>query len=437
MSDNPADSRRARGEVSEYFNDTLVVELNDLELIRRELGSIRVVSEQSSRELDLALLKLDGLEDAFRDDRKAELMRAATADTEHPYRLTMDSPELDFLIFELRRKFERDYEGWPVTIGKDRLVGGVEGSPHTGGSKDFPVKVSANEVKLPKRGSVAGDRVRIGLLDTRIFRHPKLDGRYLADFETLLPDESPFNSTAGHATFIAGLILAQAPNADLVVRWVLDDHATSHSSWDVAHQMVAFLDEDVSLLNISFGCATDDNQPPLLLRRAIERLTPTVTVIAAAGNHGDLNPSIQGSHCLLRSNKTPLWPAAFDEVVAVGSATNGALSSFSPGVPWVDFLTPGEGVRSTYLEGQVDVVSRDQLCTQVNHGREEFAGYAEWTGTSFSAGTLVGAIAAIAETHQIGARDAVDRLMNQSYDPDLFPAARQVRPFQLAKSKPE
>ena len=45
-------------------------------------------------------------------------------------------------------------------------------------------------------------------------------------------------------------------------------------------------DSGVQVLNLSLGCSTADGQAPMVLERAIAQLTPTMAVVAAAGNHG-------------------------------------------------------------------------------------------------------------------------------------------------------
>ena len=60
--------------------------------------------------------------------------------------------------------------------------------------------------------------------------------------------------------------------------------------------------------------------------------------MAAAGNFGDT---------------TPTWPAAFRRVVSVGALTADLRpSAFSSRGWWVDCSAIGEGVLSTYVEGE-------------------------------------------------------------------------------------
>jgi subtilisin family serine protease len=144
--------------------------------------------------------------------------------------------------------------------------------------------------------------------------------------------------------------------------------------------MADFADAKVAVLNISFGAVTFDDQPPLVLGRAVEKLVPEVTIVAAAGNHGP--------------NSRPIWPAALGDVVAVGAAkrVNGTNefkpAKFSPKRKWVDLVAPGEKIRSLYKAD----------------------GYATWNGTSFSAAAVSGAIAYLVETENMSRKEALEVL---------------------------
>jgi hypothetical protein len=366
-------------EIEIHFEpEQLVVDLGALKLVQAKLDSIPVRwngVERNSR-LGLALFKLDNVS-------------GVNAIQTEP----AGGSDLDRLIRYLQNSFKDDYGGWMPVMGKNRLVGSVEGSPYTGGGQGLPQPYTGGGQGgpqqiplsgwLPRRADSPIHRVRVGILDTRLFPHPDLAGRYLAGQDTIVPQPADAPADEAHATFIAGIVLRWAPNADLIVDHVLNDNAINGSSWDVATKMVAFLDADVDVLNISFGTATDDNQPPLVLSRAIEVLTPTITVIAAAGNHGqDKNPR-------------PIWPAAFGSVTSVGAATRvGGTDSFkpatfSPDLPWVSLVAPGEKIVSTY----------------------ETRGYREWSGTSFAAARVSGAIAHLVETEHMTPKAAVDALL--------------------------
>ena len=84
-----------------------------------------------------------------------------------------------------------------------------------------------------------------------------------------------------------------------------------------------------------------------------------------------------------------MWPAAFDQVIAVGATDeNGKLAPFSPQTPWVDLTAPGVNVESTYLVGEVELASTKGVATA------DSSGFARWDGTSFAAAAVSGAAAA-------------------------------------------
>ncbi|OPG14322.1 S8/S53 family peptidase [Microbispora sp. GKU 823] len=165
------------------------------------------------------------------------------------------------------------------------------------------------------------------------------------------------------------------------------------------------------ILNLSLGCFTLSGGPPLVIARAIERLAPRVLVVAAAGNHGALPHLSSG-----RSRRSACWPAAVPPVVAVGAygTVDGhpVMPGWSPDLPWVACLAPGEGVVGSYLTGEVDIDGR----------RQTFQGHARWSGTSFSAALVTGAVAARTVPGSVTPRQALDKLLAE---------AAEVRPYPL------
>ncbi|GII00999.1 hypothetical protein Pta02_30070 [Planobispora takensis] len=388
--------------VSAFQDDEIVVDLNDVGFVDRELQSLGVgVSERSeSQALGLQRLKLSGLAEAIdaygREGLESSMQRPEPTD-------------LDLLLFYLREraKEETTYRTRKPIFGKNRFLGGVWGSPHIGGDEIDPVRVA--RIDLPERGEPHPNRKRIGVLDTMLFPHEDLDGRYLTAGDSLFRrNATGLPSTTAHATFVTGVIVRQAPNAEIVVRSVLDESGTA-SSWDVANEMVAFRDAGVDILNMSFASVTDDDDPPLVLQRAVERLSSDILLIAAAGNHGNIEKPLPYPKMTAR---TPVWPAALDDVVAVGATdANGERASFSPRLPWVKRQARGVGVESTFLSDDVDISHRNADGVLVSHGIQSFGdpGYARWSGTSFATAQYSGDVAALAEREGISVREANDR----------------------------
>ena len=313
-------------------------------------------------------------------------------------------------------------------MGKNRVVHGVQLLPYlNAGGFDVPTALPYG-TSLPQYGQPdAGRGVRVGVLDTCLYEHELLAGSYLADRSSLLrPTGAERPWWQGHATFVAGLILQRAPAAELIVRSVLDEDGGGAPVWDVARKMVGYAAE-VDILNLSFGCFTVDGQPPLVLERAIHQLPPDVVVIAAAGNHGERRPG--SDEHLLPHPDTPLWPAAFDGVIAVGARyADGRPAPFNPRprgqrepavglarmLPWIDVLAPGVKVPSTYLGNSVGELIKLPVEPHEQHqaASERFCGVAEWTGTSFAAAAVSGAVAACGTPRQGQMHQFLDRLSN-------------------------
>lgn len=357
--------------------------------------AVRVADVDEDPTLELALLRLTGLEEA-----------AARIGGGH------ESP-LDAVIHELRSHF-RTYDGWTVPMGKNRTVSCIIGYPQ---SKPMAYGRLTAATAEDWHGTVTEDRgagrgVRVGVLDTRLYPHADLVSHYHAAPGALHPAGSrPDTAWAGHATFVAGLIATQAPAAALDVRAVLNDETGRASVWDTATAMASFANAGIDILNLSLGCRTSDGEPPLVLRRAVEVLSRRMVIVAAAGNHGKTGYP-----------KAPIWPAALPDVVAVGASVGNEIgeggkpepADFSPQLPWLTCTAPGANVVSTFLSGTVRVPpttpSGDPNGDPAKpDGPVEFEGYARWSGTSFAAASVSGAIAAATIPGEVTAAGALRR----------------------------
>jgi membrane-anchored mycosin MYCP len=399
----------AHGAVEDYQPDELVVALPDLDVVQKALTGLHVAFEKEDEDerLALALLSMNNVAKATEKLRQDdELMKRVKA-----ARQQAKPADLDVLLYKLRDDLRADYGGWIPEMGKNRMIAPVRGFPYVGGCTEGdphelgfadpqpPPDNGGERLGWPPRPTEPGQGVRIGLLDTEMYPHPWLDGGYLATPNDLLkvpgPGGDPPWATEGHATFIAGLILHRAPGAGLIVRSVMGPDARG-KTWGVAKAMAQFAGTGVDILNLSFGCYTDDGQPPLVLAKAVSLVSPQILLVAAAGNHGDIErlkaekrPEAAAEWTTNLKNNTPVWPGAFAEVTAVGATDgHGRPADFSPQVPWVDVTAPGLDVESTYLDGEV------RLTLPAGKPTEVFHGFARWQGTSFAAANVSGAVAA-------------------------------------------
>jgi subtilisin family serine protease len=245
-----------------------------------------------------------------------------------------------------------------------------------GGPAGFPL--AADEIVDFSDGE--GDGARVAVIDTGYTPklHPWLDDRTRAAPDTLEatdvhPQNGWLDDESGHGTFIAGVVLQRAPNATIEIAKVLDTEGYG-SELDVARAILDHADADI--INLSLGCYSHDDEPPLAIAEALRHVSPTTVVVAAAGND---------------STHRPLWPAAHKRVLAVAAVDDDLeRASFSNFGWWVDAGAPGIQVLSTFLE--FDEAGH----TRPIRGREpqSFQRWARWSGTSFAAPKLAGEIAA-------------------------------------------
>jgi hypothetical protein len=273
-----------------------------------------------------------------------------------------------------------------------------------GGDKD-PQKAVPLTTSQVDRGS-AGLLTTVGVADTGVANEPPLAGGWVGLPGDLLPARPQYAAVAGHGTFVTGLIRGHAPGCVVRVRQVLDPDTGEADAWTVAQRIVELGSAGLDVLNLSLVCFTEDGQPPLVLATAIDRLDPDIVVVAAAGNHGDFGEDEDSP-----DRRRPAWPAALDDVIAVGAAhRDGFPTPITPrNAPWIDVCAPGIDVLSTYLTGSVTVTDSGGSAV-----KEKFTGWARWTGSSFAAALVSGAIAAGTVPGRVPARQAWEDLLGKA-----------------------
>jgi hypothetical protein len=221
----------------------------------------------------------------------------------------------------------------------------------------------------------AGRGVVVGVLDTGVVRGA-FDARVRPDandYDPSVEDGVIENGQGGHGTFVAWQVLRVAPGV------TIDPEATCDGSGVTNDVEIAAdlreLTARARIVNLSLGGYTHDNVAPLALTRALgecsARLGDDVVFVASAGNDSTSQPS---------------WPAACKDVVAVTAVDReGQPAPFANYGSWVDCCALGVDIDDHYVTGTLAL--RD--------GSERvFDGRARWSGTSFAAPRVAGAIAA-------------------------------------------
>lgn len=215
--------------------------------------------------------------------------------------------------------------------------------------------------------------VRVLVLDTGVWLNSPLPkDRYVTeDYESDagVDDNGIRDGDAGHANFVAGVLLARSRRVQPRLMRIVDPFGVCRES-----DLVAALRQagDDPVINLSLGGYTLDDRAPVLLTAALAGLLGSGdrVVVAAAGNDGQ--------------HDRPFWPAAYAgttapwrrRVVAVAAHDGRRVCEWSNTGSWITLVAPGADVTSTF----------------VHHG--DFPdGWARWSGTSFAAPFVAAAIA--------------------------------------------
>lgn len=415
----------ARGLREDYHDHQMVVALSDLRLVEQSLTDLKIGFQIAERHpaLGLILLELDtnSMTQAVQglmagSDPQISPGLTAYESTAFKARqaaaLPGQVPDLDLLLKGLRLSFAGQYPNWEgPRIGKNRAIDNLAGAPEIGpGGVGDP---TPSPMGLPPRSpaSKAGRGVRVAQIDGYMYKHPWLDGGYLAVPRDMVQQAAAHPANQGHAASVASCILSLAPAAELHLERVLGNTGIG-DAWTLAKKMADIADGGYDVVNISVGqCFNDDGNPPLVLDTAIRLLSTRSIVIAAAGNHGNVQPNT----CPNMPGLTPdsvYYPAGCYGAIAVGALDqNGNVADFTPqGAPYIRLMAPGTRITVAYLDGDV-TMTHHCLHTVKNC---TFRGWATVSGTSYSAAIVTGEIARRTIPGRVTAQKALDKLLTAS-----------------------
>ena len=322
---------------------------------------------------------------------------------------------------------------WHVpTTGGDELAS--YGVPGFGGRT--PVTwVGPEPVRCPDEWMEDRRRPVIALFDTGVGEHrwlpdeivdrnPTCDGLPMGITDPLSDPENPgvtinplvgsLDPTAGHGTFIAGLIRQTCPDADiLAVRVIQGDGVVNEADLLEAlnmlwlRQKLAIVRGDpdtlVDVLSMSLGYyheeISDAEFDPFLLAplRALARLG--VVIVTSAGNDATVKPMYPAAFAPWPQGVISEFNAHEIPITAVGALNPDAtVALFSNAGPWVRAYRPGVSLVSTLppfdASGSPSVELRRGGVVRSTVDPDDFrSGFGLWSGTSFAAPILVGEIA--------------------------------------------
>lgn len=196
--------------------------------------------------------------------------------------------------------------------------------------------------------------IRIAVLDTGIdAAHPALSGKIVASIN--FTDSGTENDILGHGTHVAGIIVSNVRNVEILNVKVAGDNGITDQE-TLAKGIVWSVENGARIINISLTV----KGPSEDLDKAIARARANgITVIAAAGNNGTATPS---------------YPAAHPDVISVGATdSQGKIAVWSNGGATVNATAPGVNILSAIPGGKWGVKSGTSQA-------------AAWTTASIAAG---------------------------------------------------
>jgi subtilisin family serine protease len=300
----------------------------------------------------------------------------------------------------------------PGIATPDHVVTAANGSP-TGCPATEPQEVYDPTPFPPLCPGSGGDRVRIWVADTGIVANTVTTCGWLANV-TGDPDPSVGGSIlpyGGHGTFVAGVIRAMAPQADIVVKCVFDIAGSALES-DFVPKLYGGFGFGADIIHITVVSQTRHNLPLIAFEAWLQDMHSHkgVVCIVPAGNN---------------SSRHPCWPAAFPGLISVGAlATDWCHRAyFSNYGGWVDVYAPGESLVNAFATGTF-TCKVAPFAGQVR----TFSGMAQWSGTSFSTPIVTGLIAARMTRCGESAQEAAEALLARAraqaipgVGPALFP----------------
>ena len=268
--------------------------------------------------------------------------------------------------------------------------------PYWGGGPGGPPRTTTKAPPAPPaQAAVKGAGVSVAVLDTGIVADWQSNGwfdtRVVAepgDVEELdAGADDVLDQQAGHGTFIAGVIAAEAPLARIRTMRVMSSYGLV-SDVQATAAILAVSDHDV--ISLSFGGYCQGDRPPPAVTSALAFVRPEAVVVAAAGNAG---------------SDRLFWPAAVKSVIAVGAHDGGEPPQRAC------FSNSGGGWTAARWASTSTRCSSRSTTGRPGPGKEDFEGHALWSGTSFAAPLVAGRIAALAESGGMTPRDAAYQLV--------------------------
>lgn len=195
----------------------------------------------------------------------------------------------------------------------------------------------------PSKNKYHGKHVKVAIIDSGIDVHDELNTKGWVDFSDKVDGYKPTDNS-GHGTSMAGVIAARvngigfegiASESELYSVKVLDKENTASVS-TIIKAIEWCIENKIDIINMSFGM---DQYSVVLAEEISKAFDNGILLIASAGNDA----------------KKIQYPAAYPEVISVGSIDKDLKESVFSKNQMVDLVAPGEEVQTTGFVGSYSI----------------------------------------------------------------------------------
>ena len=200
------------------------------------------------------------------------------------------------------------------------------------------------------------EKVKVAVLDSGVSYNEGIDVCQRVNLVNESNINPCFEDATGHGTGIAGMIVGNKEKGGLdgvsndIALYsvqVLDQNNVAPVS-RIVEGIYWCINNGIDVINLSLGCKYDTEILSTAVRDAINA---GIILVAAAGNAGEDNGQLE-------------YPAAYNEVVAVGSSDeHNHVSTFTSGKNQIDVMAPGEKIWTYSMLGGYMAVDGTSIAT--------------------------------------------------------------------------
>jgi subtilisin family serine protease len=267
------------------------------------------------------------------------------------------------------------------------------------------------------RSCCDGRGTLVAVVDTGFVKEARTRHQWLAGVtgqrDRQVSWDGPIERYGGHGTFIASVVRAMAPRAQVWAPRIFKCAGALYEV-DIVKALMSVLDRAPDVISLSAGTHTWMDRGLLSFRFFVDgplRECRNTVLVAAAGNEG---------------YDWKFSPAEMDEVIGVGALgpPGDARAWFSNYGDWVKVFAPGQDLVQAFAKGTYTY-------HELRAGQQaSFSGMARWSGTSFATPVVSGLIAARMSGTGESARNAANSLLRLARAQALPGVGPVLRPGQ-------